>query len=284
MLWRSVILIINTCAEDWAQPFQRKPLPQSLSSSAFGVKCILPAQSSSSFTTRRLQALLSAEAGITHPVPPYANVLPSPGWQSRELESRLLEMPSVRAKDSHRVPLGPGFSADSAPAGLWAHWSSWSLRSCIFWWGPESETASLHLARHSPSSHLLRGNVCHRRGGRYRDSANLPRAPGCAAPSRGALRRGCLEHTELLPPQQGHRSSGVIGVTCQRSGAALLPSIPPHLQEEFGISCANPANPGCDEGFSRQKHCYWCGWELKQSKAASNLRRITKKSIILEKP
>lgn len=60
-------------------PFKAQPLPQSLSSSAFGVKCILPAQSSSRFTTKCLQGLLSAEAGITHPVAPYANELLSLG-------------------------------------------------------------------------------------------------------------------------------------------------------------------------------------------------------------
>lgn len=93
-------------------------------------------------------------------------------------------MPSVRAKDGHRVPLGPCFSADSAPADLWGHWSNWSLRSCIFRWGPESETASLHLARHSPSSRLLRGNVINRRGGRYRD---------CCKPQESSWLRSSLQ-------------------------------------------------------------------------------------------
>lgn len=77
------------------------------------------------------------------------------------------------SKDSHRTPSGPCFSADSAPAGLWGHWSNWSLGRCVFGWGPEAETASLHLPHHSPSSHLLRGNVCHRRGGRHRGSGEF---------------------------------------------------------------------------------------------------------------
>lgn len=94
MLWRSGILIINSCLRSGlGSALSKRSCCHSLSSSAFRVKCILPSQSSSRFTTECLQDLLSAEVGISHPVAPYANVLPSLGYQSQELEFRLLEMP-----------------------------------------------------------------------------------------------------------------------------------------------------------------------------------------------
>lgn len=157
-------------------------------------------------------------------------------------------------KDSHRVPLGP-FSADSAPADLCPRWSYWSLGSCIFGWGAESETASLHLHPSLPlQPSVERKCLSQHKGAGTETPANLRRAPGCTAPSGRALRRRCLKHPELLPPQQGHMSSGVIRVTCQRSGAVLLLSIPPHLLEEFGISSWKPKltlSQSWDEGFCR---------------------------------
>lgn len=189
-------------------------------------------------------------------------------------------------RDSHRAPLGPCFSADSvlsAPADLCGHWSSWSLGGCVFWWGPESEAASLHLPHHSPCSHLLRGNVCHRRGGRHRDSCKPQESSWLYCSLQESSQEEMPQAHRAAPSSQGHRSSGVTPVTWQGSGAALLLSIPPHLHEEFGISSCKAQqtlSQGWDGGFCRQKHsCHWCGRELTQSKVASSLKRITRSHL-----
>lgn len=269
-------------------PFKEKPLPQSLSSSAFRVKCILPSLSSSRFTTGCLQDLLAAEAGITHPLAPRANVLlpasgmaePGAGTQAAG-DAHLCQPPG--SKGRHRAPLGLCVSAESAPAELGVHCSNWSLGSCIFWWGPESGTASLQLPRHSPSSHLWRGNVCHSTWGQVQRL--LPALESSwlhSCPWESSQEEVSLEHTELLPPQHGHTSPGVIHI-CQRSGAALLPQPSPAAGGVWGLLVQTPSQ-GCDKGFCTKPHrCYCCGWELKQSQAASNLEMVTKKSLILEK-
>lgn len=156
-------MMINS-AEDWAQPFQREALATESFILCFGSKVHPPCPEQQQVCHSVCAGFAAAtEAGITHPEAPDANVLLSLGWQSQELQFRLLEMPMCGC---HARPgTGTGFlwgcvSQLTAPAELCVHWSNWSLRSCIFWWGPESGTASLHLPHHSPSSHLWGGNVC----------------------------------------------------------------------------------------------------------------------------
>lgn len=59
--------------------------------------------------------------------------------------------------------------------------------------------------------------------------ANLRRAPGCTAPSRRALRRRCLKHTELLPPHKA-------------TGAQVWPLSPGRAQEQ---PCSSASHPIC---------------------------------------
>lgn len=163
-------------------------------------------------------------------------MLPSLGYQSQELEFRLLEMLCVppETKTSHRAPLGPCFSADSVPAGLWLHCSNWSLGSCIIWWGPGSETASLHLPYPSPSSHLLRGNICHSTWGQVQKLLQTSGELLAAQLPRGEL-SGDASSTQSCSFLMGH-------VSCWRS-AALFLNIPPLCMRSLGSPRANPSKP-----------------------------------------
>lgn len=147
-------------------PFKAQPLPQSLSFIlCFRSKVHPPCPEQQQVYHKMLAGFavcrgryyspsgsLCKRAAVTGIAEPGAGIEPAG-------DAHLCVPPET--KDGHRIPLGPCFSADSAPADLRVHWSHWSLGSCIFWWEPESEAASLHLHHHSPSSHLLRGNVCH---------------------------------------------------------------------------------------------------------------------------
>lgn len=195
------------CADDWAQPLSKRSRCHKGFHPLLSVGCILPAQSSNRFTAKYLQHLMSAEAGITHPVASYANALPSPGERGEESEWRAAEMPVLVCHASPKQRPAAGLARGRVPQQM----IFLQIRALTYQGTggcrvPESGAASLHLHHHHSTSSRCWVEITAAAARRCTETSAKPRESSWLQSLGRTVRRRSRKRTDLLPAQLGHAS------------------------------------------------------------------------------